>query len=81
MIRQIVVIVLFAFVISGISAQSFGIRAGLNYTSFSGPLEEGVNEKYSISDGFHFGVNYAYKFADDFSLKGELLYTDRKSVV
>ena len=75
MIRQIVVIGLFAIVISGISAQSFGIRAGLNYTSFSGPLEEGVNEKYSISDGFHFGVNYAYKFADDFSLKGELLYT------
>jgi len=38
MIRMIVVIVLFTFAISGISAQSFGIRAGLNYTSFSGPF-------------------------------------------
>jgi hypothetical protein len=58
-----------------VGAQSFGIRAGLNYTKFSGELEQGVNEKYKISDGFHFGVNYAYKFADDMSIKGELLYS------
>lgn len=56
-------------------AQSFGIRAGLNYTKFSGPLESGVNEKYSLSNGFHFGVNYAYKFTNTLALKGELLYT------
>jgi hypothetical protein len=58
-----------------LSGQSFGIRAGLNYTKFSGPLEDGVNEAYSLSNGFHFGVNYAYKFADKFSIKGEALYT------
>lgn len=57
------------------NAQSFGIRAGLNYTKFSSPLETGVNEKYSLTNGFHFGVNYAYKFNNILSLKGELLYT------
>lgn len=56
-------------------AQSFGIRAGLNYTKFSGPFETGVNEKYSLTNGFHFGVNYAYKFTGKVALKGELLYT------
>jgi len=75
MIRQIVLIGLFTCLFSGLSAQSFGIRAGLNYTSFSGPLESGVNEKYSIANGFHFGINYAYNFADKLAFKGELLYT------
>jgi hypothetical protein len=60
---------------STLIAQSFGIRAGLNYTKFSGPLEQGVNEKFSLANGFHFGVNYAYKMADIFSIKGELVYT------
>jgi hypothetical protein len=56
-------------------AQSFGIRAGLNYTKFSGPLESGVNEKYNITNGFHFGINYAYNFADRLALRGEVVYT------
>jgi hypothetical protein len=70
-------ILLFAFFSFNtiLTAQSFGIRAGLNYTKFSGPLEQGVNEKFSLANGFHFGVNYAYKVADIFSIKGELLYT------
>lgn len=75
MIRQhILLSVLLLSVFVG-SSQSFGIRAGLNYTKFSGPLEQGVNETNSLSNGFHFGVNYAYKFADRLSVKGELLYT------
>lgn len=57
------------------STQSFGIRAGLNYTKFSGPLESGVNEKYALSNGFHFGANYAYKFTNKAAVKAELLYT------
>jgi hypothetical protein len=58
-----------------VAGQSFGIRAGLNYTSFSGPLETGVNEKFGISNGFHFGINYAYSFADKLSVRGEIVYT------
>ena len=75
MIKQYILLSVLFFVVSFVSAQSFGIRAGLNYTKFSGPLEQGVNEKNSLSNGFHFGVNYAYKFADRLSIKGELLYT------
>jgi hypothetical protein len=56
-------------------SQSFGIRAGLNYTKFGSPLEQGVTEKYSLANGFHFGINYAYKFADKLALRGEFLYT------
>lgn len=68
------IFVIFLFT-ADLSAQSFGIRAGLNYTKFSGPIEQGVNEKFSLANGFHFGVNYAYKVADIFSIKGELVYT------
>lgn len=75
MIRQFILLGFLLCVVSLVSAQSFGIRAGLNYTKFSGPLEQGVSETNSLSNGFHFGVNYAYKFADRLSLKGELLYT------
>jgi hypothetical protein len=75
MIKQYILLGVLIFGVSVLSAQSFGIRAGLNYTKFSGPLEQGVNETNSLSNGFHFGVNYAYKFADRISLKGEILYT------
>lgn len=54
-------------------AQSIGIRAGLNYATFSGELEE--NETYGFSNGFHFGINYGYKFSDYFMLRGEVVYT------
>lgn len=73
--KRMLLVLLFGLFLSGLMAQSFGIRAGLNYTKFSGPLEQGVSEQFSLTNGFHFGVNYAYKFADIFSLRGELLYT------
>ncbi len=56
------------------NAQRFGIRAGLNYSTFSGPVESGVKENYSLTNGFHFGVNYAQQFAEFFSVKGEIVY-------
>lgn len=75
MIRNIITCLIVFHIYSFVNAQSFGIRAGLNYTSFSGPLEEGVNEQFKVSNGFHFGINYAYNFADNFAIRGELLYT------
>ena len=75
MIRNLI---FFVFLYCGsvsMMGQSFGIRAGLNYTSFKGPLESGVNEKYNISNGFHFGINYGYNFADYFTVRGEIVYT------
>lgn len=75
MIKHLSIIGLVLCVSISSFAQSFGIRAGLNYTKFSGPLEQGVNESFGIANGFHFGINYAYKFTEDISLKGEIVYT------
>ena len=75
MTRSLLAIAAILMLVIQAKSQSFGIRAGLNYTKFGGPLEQGVNEKFTLANGFHFGVNYAYKFADKLALRGELLYT------
>jgi hypothetical protein len=56
-----------------VQGQAVGIRAGLNFSTFQGPLQEG--EAYSRGDGFHFGFNYGYKFTNKFMVRAELLYT------
>jgi len=58
----------------GASAQSFGVRAGLNYSTFRGPLESEA-ESFGLAGGFHFGVNYSYHVSDLFSVVFELGYT------
>lgn len=73
--RCILLVLFFTAICNEAFTQRFGIRAGLNYTRFSGPLEEGVNEKFTLANGFHFGVNYEYKFADALALRSEILYT------
>ena len=57
-------------------AQAFniGVRAGLNYGTFRGPVESSINEDYGVSSGFHFGLNYAQNFTDVFSVRLEVLY-------
>lgn len=60
-------------------AQTFGVKAGLNYSTFLGPTETGVNENYGFSNGFHFGLSYAYNFTDLFSLRTELFYIQNGS--
>ncbi len=57
------------------SQHKVGVRAGMNYGKFSGPLEEG--EDYGVANGFHFGINYTYLFNDIVSFRGELLYIQR----
>jgi len=61
--------------ISAVAQHRVGVRAGLNYSKFTGPLEAG--ESYNLTGGFHFGINYTYEFNDVFGLRGELLYTQR----
>lgn len=58
-------------------AQSIGVRAGLNYSTFSGPLE--TNEKFGLANGIHFGISYGYKFTNTFMLRTELLYNQMGS--
>ena len=53
-----------------------GVRAGLNRSTFAASdLEAGEN--YGWSGGFHFGVNYTYKFTPVVGLRAELVYTQR----
>ncbi len=62
--------------ILGISAsvfsQTFGIRAGLNYSTFRG--DKLPEETFGYSGGFHFGLTYALHITDLFSLRAELIY-------
>jgi len=55
-----------------------GVRAGLNFSKFDGPTEEG--ETFSNSNGFHFGINYSYYFSKYFGLRGEILYNQKGGV-
>lgn len=65
---------LLLFFFSGaLLSQSIGVRAGINLSKFSGPLEPG--ESYAYSNGFHFGVNYGYKLTSNFMIRGEVLYS------
>lgn len=76
---------LMLLVLGGIGAQldaqdyNIGIRAGLNYGKFLGPVESDVVEKFSISSGFHFGINFQYNFSDFLGLRGEVLYQQNGS--
>ncbi|MBK9151205.1 MAG: PorT family protein [Saprospiraceae bacterium] len=74
--RYIFSIFILTLLFIDLSAQSFGIRAGLNYSKLSGPTDSNgsVTEKFGLTNGFHFGINYAYQMDDDFAVKAELLY-------
>ena len=63
MIKKIILASTFSLFTTIMMAQSFniGVRAGLNYSTFKGPLEESINEDYGVSSGFHFGLNYYYQ--------------------
>ena len=56
----------------------FGIRAGLNYSKFRGPSENGL-ESFSLDGGFHFGFNIRYNFSKYFALQSEFIYSQHGS--
>lgn len=74
MLRKFVLVVSFLLVYTAVYSQTFGIRAGLNFSTLMGPAEEGVEESFGLNGGFHFGFNYAYNISDVFSIRTELLY-------
>ncbi|MFT6335623.1 MAG: hypothetical protein ACJATI_002378 [Halioglobus sp.] len=73
---KLLFVVVVAFTINSSQAQTFGVRAGLNYSKFLGPnvSTDDTNENFGFSSGFHFGLSYAYDFTDLFSLRTELVY-------
>lgn len=80
---KLLFIVLLAFTFNASQAQTFGVRAGLNYSKFLGPTisADNATEKHGFSSGFHFGLSYAYDFTDIFSLRTELVYIQNGSTL
>jgi hypothetical protein len=54
---------------------SYGFKAGLNYNTFSGPLDE--EESFNRTTGFHIGIIFKYPLTDLFGFKGEFVYSQR----
>jgi len=82
---RIFIIVLFAISSITLSAQqtNIGVRAGLNYSTFLGPVEQiagSEGETHGFSNGFHFGLSYQYNYVDNLGLRFELLYIQNGSV-
>ena len=63
--------------LSNVDAQRYkiGVRAGLNYSKFIGPAEEGMVQGSSLNNGIHFGLTYAWKLNEVAGFKTELSYS------
>lgn len=59
----------------------YGFKTGLNFARFDGPAETdnaGKSlENWKNVTGFHIGASFSYPLADNFGLRGELLYSKR----
>jgi len=79
--KQILVLFLCLGTISAHAQIKYGFKTGLNFARIVGPSEinsSGTNlETWENTVGFHIGMTLAYKFTDNFGLRGELLYSKR----
>jgi hypothetical protein len=58
----------------------YGFKTGLNFAKLNGPSEvaNGKNlESWQSVTGFHIGIAFDYEFTDNFSARGEFLYSKR----
>jgi len=64
-----------------LAAQGFsgGFKAGLNFNTFDGPVEDNGagTEVLNRTTGFHIGATFAYGFTDLFGLKADLMYSQK----
>lgn len=74
--KKLITFLLFLSFLQVQAQHKIGVRAGLNYSTFSGGELE-LGERYDFSTGFHFGVNYTYNIAPNFGIRGEVLYVQR----
>ncbi len=58
---------------------NIGIRAGISQTKFMGPSETNAIENFSLTGGFHFGINFQWNFNDVVGLRSEILYNQNGS--
>ena len=86
MLRCSFILLVTIFGAAALQAQEFsaGFRAGLNFTTVSGPSEVnamGQNlEDFEFTNGFHIGAVGNLRFTDIFSLRAELLYSQKGGV-
>ncbi|MFN0034226.1 MAG: outer membrane beta-barrel protein [Saprospiraceae bacterium] len=81
-LKQIGLLFLLVMGIFSANAQiKYGFKTGLNFAHINGPSETndaGAElETWKNSTGFHIGMTFAYKFTDNFGLRGEFLYSKR----
>lgn len=59
----------------------YGFKTGLNFARMIGEEETNISgdnlETWKNVTGFHIGMTFAYKFTDNFGLRGEFLYSKR----
>ncbi len=77
-------IITIALILVSISAQAqlrYGFKTGLNFAKMNGTSELSdaglALEKWTNTTGFHIGMSLAYPITDNFSLRGEFLYSKR----
>ncbi|MEQ8706605.1 MAG: porin family protein [Phaeodactylibacter sp.] len=86
MLRTSLIVILALLGNIGLQAQEFsgGFRAGLNFTTINGPSEMNADgaelENFDFSNGFHVGAVGNLRFTDIFSLRAELLYSQKGGV-
>lgn len=75
---------LFTFLLAplALTAQefSYGFKAGLNFSRFTGPKEENAGEEvetFKSATGFHVGAGLVYRFTDHFGVKAEIIYSQK----
>jgi hypothetical protein len=59
---------------------SYGFKAGLNFSRFSGPAEESGGEEiedFKSATGFHVGAGIVYHITDNYGIKGEIMYSQK----
>ncbi len=61
---------------------TYGFKAGLNFSNFSGELEQDdwgdiVDEEFRRITSFHVGVGFSYAFTDYFGARAELMYSQK----
>jgi opacity protein-like surface antigen len=67
--------------LAGAQELSYGFKAGLNFSTLSGDLEQddagATVEEFNRATSFHVGVGFSYNFTDHFGARAELMYTQK----
>ncbi|QTD39215.1 PorT family protein [Polaribacter batillariae] len=72
-------ITLFTLASYGQKKTDFGIKGGLNYSSFVGNNDNEISTYYKGKVGFHIGAFFSFKVNEKLSIRPEILYSKQDS--